>query len=74
MTTAPVDDWRDVIAKLGRMGIGFKVRNGGALVKCGSVNYFPTTGRVQIDGARAFPKIGFAFLLEVLADEGIKRA
>lgn len=63
-------DWHEVIRELGHRGIAFRVLNGGAHIKCRTVNYWPKTGRVQIDGAAAFSKTGFAFLLEVLADEG----
>ena len=73
MRSTPVDDWHEVICKLGRLGIPFVVRNGGAHIKCRTVNYYPTTGRVQIDNARAFNQTGFDFLLEVLVDEGIHK-
>lgn len=56
--------------KLARLGIAFKVRNDGKLIKIRTVNYFPATGTVQIDGAAAFTQKGWHFLLEVLQDEG----
>lgn len=68
MTDLP--DWHETIARLGRLGVAFKVRNAGAHIKVRTVNYIPSTGRVWIDGAGAFTQKGFAFLLEVLADEG----
>lgn len=64
-------DWREVTHELGRRGIAFLVRNNGVHIKCRSVNFYPSTGTVQIDGAPSFSKRGFDFFLEVLHDEGL---
>ncbi len=66
-------DWREVTHELGRRGIAFIVRNNGAHIKCRSVNFYPSTGTVQIDGAGSFSQRGFDFFLEILRDEGLMK-
>lgn len=67
-------DWHWVIAELGRMGVAFIVRMEGKHIKCGCVNFYPTTGRIFIDGDKqAQSQRGYKAFLHVLEAQNLKR-
>lgn len=65
----PRYDWHTVIADLGRKGIGFKVHMSGQQIKCGSVNFYPSTGSIFIDGGgKALPQKGYEAFVAVIKE------
>jgi len=66
--------FKDSINKLEKLGLYFEVKSQYHIKfyqqGCRSVNFYPTSGACNFDGAKKFKRSGFNFLIEVLKSEG----